>query len=53
MQGIEPQALGLIEQACVVKGRVKLVVKINAKQGEDLINGVDQSVVFNLPSCGR
>ena len=53
MQGIEPQALGLIKQRGIVKGRVKLVVKIDAKQGEDLINGVDQSVVFNLPSCGR
>lgn len=39
-QGFEPQALGLIEQHSVVKGGVKLVVIINAEQGEDLIDGV-------------
>lgn len=52
-QRIKPQALGLVKQGGVIKGSVKLVVKINAKQGENLVDRVDQAGVVSLPSCGR
>ncbi len=60
-EGVEPQALGLVEQLHLAEGTVILVVVIDAKQGKHLVDGVDQFgtgrglrlLCFSLPSCGR
>lgn len=57
-QGFQPQLLDLAELAGVRIGGVVLVVIIEAKQGEDLVDGLDVSLAgwtfwFSLPSWCR
>lgn len=56
-EALQPQPLGLIEQAGVGKGAVELVVIVDAEQREDLIDGIDQlrrrQWPLNRPSCDR
>lgn len=56
-QALQPQPLGLIEQAGIGEGAVELVVVIDPEQREQLIDGVDQlrgrRAAVSWPSCGR
>ncbi len=54
-QAVQPQALDLVELRGVAVGAVILIVVVQSKQREDLVDRIDLRLIaarLSLPSCG-